>query len=36
MQGAGGAALAQSVQAAAAAPTARKWPIEEGPDTPKL
>ena len=36
MQGVGGAALAQSVELAQAAPEARKWPIEEGPDTPKL
>ncbi len=36
MQGAGGAALAQSFAAADAAPAPRKWPIEEGPDTPKL
>ena len=36
MQGVGGAALAQSIPPVAAAPTPRKWPIEEGPDTPKL
>jgi len=36
MQGVGGGALAQSMATAAAAPTARKWPIEEGPDTPKI
>jgi len=36
MQGAGAAALAQSLEMANAAPAARKWPIEEGPDTPKL
>jgi mannonate dehydratase len=36
MQGFGGAALAQSLGPAAAAPATRKWPIEEGPDTPKL
>jgi mannonate dehydratase len=36
MQGAGGAALAQSIRTAAGAPAARTWPIEEGPDTPKL
>ncbi len=36
MQGAGGAALAQSIRPADAAPAPRKWPIEEGPDTPKL
>jgi mannonate dehydratase len=37
MQGVGGAAVAQSLQLAAdAAPAPRKWPIEEGPDTPKL
>jgi mannonate dehydratase len=35
-QGVGGAALAQSIGTAAAAPAAKKWPIEEGPDTPKL
>jgi mannonate dehydratase len=36
MQGVGGGALAQSLSPAHAAPVARKWPIEEGPDTPKL
>ena len=36
MQGVGSAALAQSVATAPAAPVARKWPIEEGPDTPKI
>jgi len=36
MQGVGGAALAQSVATAPAAPAPRKWPIEEGPDTPKI
>jgi mannonate dehydratase len=36
MQGVGAAALAQSVELASAATTARKWPIEEGPDTPKI
>jgi mannonate dehydratase len=37
MQGVGSAALAQSLERAAeAAPAPRKWPIEEGPDTPKL
>ncbi len=36
MQGVSGAALAQSLETAAAAPATRKWPIEEGPDTPKL
>ena len=36
MQGVGGAALAQSIATAAAAPAPRKWPIEEGPDTPKI
>jgi mannonate dehydratase len=36
MQGFGGAALAQSLKPAAAAPATRKWPIEEGPDTPKI
>jgi len=36
IQGLGSAAMAQSIGTAAAAPAARKWPIEEGPDTPKL
>src|ERR1035437_1620990 len=36
MQGVGGAALAQSLATADAAPAPRKWPIEEGPDTPKI
>ncbi len=36
MQGVGGGALAQSLANVEAAPMARKWPIEEGPDTPKL
>jgi mannonate dehydratase len=36
MQGAGAAALAQSLETAGAAPVPRKWPIEEGPDTPKI
>jgi len=36
MQGAGSAALAQSIETASAAPAPRKWPIEEGPDTPKI
>jgi mannonate dehydratase len=37
MQGVGGAAVAKSLDMAAeAAPAPRKWPIEEGPDTPKL
>jgi mannonate dehydratase len=36
MQGVGGAALAQSLPSLDAAPAGRKWPIEEGPDTPKL
>ena len=36
MQSVGGAALAQSVTTAEAAPAPRKWPIEEGPDTPKI
>jgi mannonate dehydratase len=37
MQGVSGAALAQSLEmAATAAPAPRKWPIEEGPDTPKI
>ena len=37
IQGVGGAAVAQSLEMAAeGAPAPRKWPIEEGPDTPKL
>lgn len=36
MQGAGGVALAQSLPTADAAAAPRKWPIEEGPDTPKI
>jgi mannonate dehydratase len=36
MQSVGGAALAQSLATADAAPAPRKWPIEEGPDTPKI
>ena len=37
MQGVSGAAVAQSLQFPAdAAPAPRKWPIEEGADTPKL
>ena len=36
MRGVGGAALAQSLATVEAAPGPRKWPIEEGPDTPKL
>ncbi len=36
MQSASGALLAQSLTTAEAAPTPRKWPIEEGPDTPKI
>jgi mannonate dehydratase len=36
MQGVGSAALAQSLETAVAAPTPRKWPIMEGPDTPKI
>jgi mannonate dehydratase len=36
MQGAGAAALAQSIPGVAAAPGARTWPIEEGPDTPRI
>jgi mannonate dehydratase len=36
MQGVGSAALAQSLETADAAPTPRKWPILEGPDTPKI
>jgi mannonate dehydratase len=35
IQGAGAAALAQSLETAQAAAD-RKWPIKEGPDTPKL
>jgi mannonate dehydratase len=36
MQGVGGAVLAHSLGSVEAAPADRKWPIEEGPDTPKL
>jgi mannonate dehydratase len=36
MQGVGGVALSQSLPVADAAPAPRNWPIEEGPDTPKL
>ena len=37
IQGAGAAAVAQSLEMVAdGAPAPRKWPIEEGPDTPKL
>jgi mannonate dehydratase len=36
MTGVGTAALAQSLETAEAAPAPRKWPIEEGPDTPKI
>jgi mannonate dehydratase len=36
MQGIGGAALEQSIPAAAAAAAPRKWPIEESSDTPKI
>jgi mannonate dehydratase len=36
MQGVGGAAMAQSLVTANAAAAPRKWPIEEGPDTPKI
>ena len=36
MEGVGGAALAQSLPPMAAAAEPRRWPIEEGPDTPKL
>ncbi len=36
MVGAGGAALARSMESAAEAAPARQWPILEGPDTPKL
>ena len=36
MQGAGAAALARSAGFAMAAPASRQWPLEEGPDTPKI
>ena len=36
MQGVGGALFAQSLAPVEAAAADRKWPIEEGPDTPKL
>jgi mannonate dehydratase len=36
MQSVGGVAMAQSLATADAAPAPRKWPIEEGPDTPKI
>ncbi len=36
MQGVGGATLAQAIATATAVPVPRKWPIEEGPDTPKI
>lgn len=36
MQGAGAAALSQSLPAIEAAPARRTWPIEEGPGTPKI
>src|SRR3954470_9396451 len=36
MQSVGGVALAQTLATAEAAPAPRKWPIEEGPDTPKI
>jgi mannonate dehydratase len=36
MQGVAAAAMAQSVPAGNAAPAPRQWPIEEGPDTPKI
>lgn len=36
MQGVGAAALAQSLETAGAAPGPRKWPLEEGLDTPKI
>ncbi len=36
MQGVGGVALAQSLATVDAAPAPRRWPIEEGPDTPKI
>ena len=36
LQGAGAAAVAQSVEIANATPAERQWPIEEGPNTPKI
>jgi mannonate dehydratase len=36
LQGAGAAALTQSLATIEAAPADRKWPIEEGADTPKI
>src|SRR3954451_21581651 len=36
LQGAGAAALAQTTAGTIEAAPDRKWPIEEGPDTPKL
>src|SRR5690242_1932537 len=36
MQGVGSVALAQAIPAGSAAPTIRRWPIEESTDTPKL
>lgn len=36
MEGAGAAALAQSLPSLEAAAAGRKWPIEEGSDTPKI
>ena len=36
MQGVGGAAVAQAIPTGVSAPAPRKWPIEEGPDTPKI
>src|SRR5258708_4298847 len=36
MRGAGGAALARSLEKTVEAAPARQWPILEGPDTPKL
>ena len=36
MQGAGAAAMAPAMAMPAAAAAPKKWPIEEGPDTPKL
>jgi mannonate dehydratase len=36
IQSAGAAALARSVEAANAVPALPQWPIEEGPDTPKI
>ncbi len=36
MQGVGGVALTQSLPQVDAAPATRTWPIEEGPETPKI